>query len=37
MGSDKDLLMDFGAGLTINADKNKESAANAHDSYWVHP
>ena len=37
MGSDKDYLMMFGNGLNIHADKNKESYADAGNSYWVHP
>ncbi len=37
MRSDKDWLMNFGGGLGINADQNKESEAYAKNSYWVHP
>ena len=37
MGSDKDRLMVFGAGLCINADKNKESLTYAWNGHWVHP
>ena len=37
MISNKDWLMVFGLGLAINVDKNEESSAWAHNSYWVHP
>ncbi len=37
MGSDKDRLMDFGNGLSINADQNNYSEAWAGNNNWVHP
>ena len=37
MGSNKDWLMVFWCGLWINANRNKDSEAWAHDNDWVHP
>ena len=37
MGSNKDWLLEFGNGLAINADQNKESSAFARNDLWVHP